>query len=96
MLKAVAALRNYSLDMYYVSPECTSGHLALWEAQLKTRGLLPFESAVRDYDLSGLIEALKALKIPEFVPDCGCKGFTPILTQNLCDAVCRTFDASCL
>lgn len=96
MLKAVAALRNCSMDMYYVSPKCKSGHLALWEAQLKSRGLLPFESAVRECDLSGLMEALRTLTIPDLVSDCGCKGFTPSLTQNLCDAVCQTFDTSCL
>ncbi|KAM0703848.1 hypothetical protein Q7P35_005577 [Cladosporium inversicolor] len=96
MLKAVAALRNYSMDMYYVSPKCKSGHLALWEAQLKCRGLLPFESAVRECDLGGLMEALRTLAIPDLVPDCGCEGFTPRLTQNLCDAVCQTFDTSCL
>jgi hypothetical protein len=95
MLRAVAALRNYSMDMYYVSPECKSGHMALWEAQLKSRGLLPFESAVRECDLSGLMEALRTLAIPDLVPDCGCKGFTPSLTQNLCDAVCQTLDTSC-
>lgn len=95
MLKAVATLRNCSLDMSYVYPKCSKGHLALWEAQLESRGLLPFESAVRDCDLSGLMEALKILAIPEFVPDCGCRGFTPSLPQDLCDVVCLTFDTSC-
>jgi hypothetical protein len=95
MLKAVAALRNYSLDMYYVSPKCSEGHLAKWEAQLESRGLLPFERAVQNCNLSGLMDALRTLEIPEFVPECGCRGFTPCLPQGLRDAVCQTLDTAC-
>jgi hypothetical protein len=87
MLKAVAALRNCSLDMYYISPRCSEGHLAVWEAQLKSHGLLPFERAVQSCSLRSLMDALTAFEIPESVPECGCRGFTPGLPQKLRDAV---------
>jgi hypothetical protein len=95
MLKAVAALRNCSLDLYYISPKCTEGHLAVWEAQLESRGLLPFERAVQTCNLSGLMEALRTLEVPNVVPGCGCRGFAPSLPQDLRDAVCQTLDTTC-
>lgn len=92
MLKAVAALRNASLDMYYVSPNCSQGHPEVWKTQLASRGLWPFECAVQGGNLSGLLDALDTLTIPEFVPGCGCRGFTPRLPQDLRSVVCRTLD----
>jgi hypothetical protein len=94
MLKAVAALRNCSLDMYYISPKCTEGHLAVWEAQLESRGLWPFERAVQTCNLSGLMDALRTLEVPDAVPGCGCRGFTPSLPQDLRDAVCQMLDTT--
>jgi hypothetical protein len=93
MLKAVAALRNHSPDVYNLSPECSEGHPAVWKAQLESHGLWPFECAVQSYNLSGLIDALKTLEIPEYVSNCGCKGFTPRLPQDLCDIVCQTLES---
>jgi hypothetical protein len=93
MLKAVAALRNCSLDRYYVSSACSEDHLAVWETQLESRGLLPFERAVQSCTLRGLMDALTSLDIPEHVPGCGCKGFTPDLPQELRNAVCHNLDA---
>lgn len=95
MLKAVAALRNCSLDMYYLSPECTEGHPALWKAQLENRGLWPFEHAIYNCDLIGLLDSLKTLEIPEYVTDCGCKDFTSRLPQDLWNIVCRTLASVC-
>ena len=94
MLKAVAALRNCSLDMYYVSPRCSEGHLTIWKAQLESRGLLPFERAVQSCSLNGLMDALTSLEIPEHIPGCGCRGFTPDLSQKLRDAVCHALETS--
>jgi hypothetical protein len=93
MLKAVAALRNCSLDMYHVSPNCSEGHLAFWQTQLESLGLWPFESAIQNSNLSSLLEALGTLRVPAFVPGCGCTGFTPSLPQDLRDVVCRTLDS---
>lgn len=93
MLKAVAALRNCSLDMYHVSPKCSEGHLALWQTQLESLGLWPLESAIQNSNLSSLLEALGTLKVPAFVPGCGCTGFTPSLPQDLRNVVCRTLDS---
>jgi hypothetical protein len=93
MLKAVAALRNCSLDKYHVSLTCSEGHLAVWETQLESRGLLPFQRAVQSCNLTGLMDALTSLDIPEHVPGCGCKGFTPDLPQELRNAVCHNLDA---
>jgi hypothetical protein len=95
MLKAVAALRNCSLDMYYLSPNCTEGHPAFWKAQLESRGLWPFEHAIYNCDLSGLLDSLKTLDIPGCVTDCGCRGFTSRLPQDLCNVVCRTLESVC-
>jgi hypothetical protein len=94
MLKAVAALRNHSLDMYYLSPDCSERHPAVWKAQLESRGLWPFERAIiHNYNLSGLIDALKTLEVPEYVTNCGCRGFRPRLPQDLCDVVCQTLES---
>ena len=92
MLKAVAALRNYSLDGYYISPECSEGHLGLWKAGFERRGLWLMEWAVQNYTLSGLLEVLENLNTPSSIHGCGCRGLNPELPQNLRDAVCQTLD----
>lgn len=92
MLKAVAALRNCSLEFYNVSPKCSEGHFALWQTQLHRFGLWPFENAVQNPNLSSLLAALDGLRVPAPVPDCGCRGFTPSLPQVLRNAVYRTLD----
>lgn len=86
-LKAVAALRNCSLDLYYVSPTCSEDHPTIWQTQLKKVGLLPFENAVHDLHSGNLLKALETLKVPACVQKCGCNGFTPALPRSLIDVV---------
>lgn len=66
MVKAVAALRKCSLDMYHVPPKCSEGQLALWQTQLESLGLWPFERAIQNSKLSSLLEALGTLWVPAF------------------------------
>ena len=88
MLKAVAGLRNSSLDLYHVSPECRQGHYHIWRKQLQQQQIWPFEKAVQCHSLSSLYDSLGALDITETTALCGCKNFDRHLPKRLQDIVC--------
>ena len=92
MLKAVAALRNASPQIYTVSPKCKKGHFHPWKKQMQSRGLWPIENGVQRYDVQGLLQALKTLEVPALDPNCGCTNFAPDIPKKLQDLVCRALE----
>lgn len=90
MLRAVATLRNASLELYHVSEECGMGHQQAWKGQLKRCSLWPFEVAIQKHTLDSLYRSLGELQIAQPAVGCDCSNFGPGLGPSLQQLVCET------
>lgn len=92
LLKAVAALRNASKDLYHVSKTCSSGHLRSWQMQMESYGLWPIENVVGKGDVRDLLKLLGTLDVPKPVGTCDCLNFVPDLPEQLQHVVYRALN----